>query len=234
MSRNRTIWICFTLMLGFNVAWANPERSVTVNGRGFVEVKPDIARIQMTVSERNPSLEIAQQAVGNVTAQVLKLLDELKIERQYITTIGTTIRPDYRWNREKEQQELLGYIAERNIQIELRDLDKLGNLIEGAVQVGVNQVSPPILDYLDRGDAYRQALARAAEDARSNATTISRTLNTKLGGVIELTTVANSPGPQPMYRMQAEAMAADTGSQTYNAGNIRLEANITATFELVD
>ena len=56
MSRNRTICICFTLMLGFNVAWANPERSVTVNGTGFVEVKPDIARIQMTVSERNPSL----------------------------------------------------------------------------------------------------------------------------------------------------------------------------------
>jgi len=221
-------------MLCFNVAWADPERSVTVSGSGFVEVKPDIARIQMTISERNPSLEVAQQAVGNVTAQVLKLVDELKIERQYITTIGTTIRPNYRWNREKEQQELLGYIAERSIQIELRDLDKLGSLIEGAVQVGVNQVSPPVLDYLDRGDAYRQALARAAEDARSNATTISRTLNTKLGGVIELTTVTNSPGPQPMYRMQAEAMAADTGSQTYNAGNIRLEANITATFELVE
>jgi hypothetical protein len=34
--------------------------------------------------------------------------------------------------------------------------------------------------------------------------------------------------------MQAEAMAADAGAQSYNAGNIRLEANVTAMFELMD
>jgi len=234
MSPNKIICTCLALMLGFNIAWADSERSVTVSGNGFVDVKPDIALIQMAVTKRNPSLEVAQQAVANVTVQVLKLLDELEIDRQLITTTGAAARPDYHWNRDKEQQELIGYIAERNIQIELRDLDKLGKLIEGAVQAGVDQVSPPVLDYRDRGNAYRQALARAADDARSNASTLARALNTNLGKVIELTTVDNVPGPQPMRRMQAEAMAADSGAQTYNAGNIRLEASVTATFELTN
>jgi uncharacterized protein YggE len=234
MSPNRLFCTCLTLILSMNIAWADSEHSVTVSGSGSVDVKPDIARIQMSVIERNPSLQDAQHAVANVTVEVLKLLDELEIDRQLITTIGATVRPDYRWNRDKEQQELLGYVAERSIQIELRDLDKLGVLIEGAVQAGVNQVSPPVLDYQERSNAYRQALARAAEDARSNATTIARALDTKLGKVIELNTLPNAPGPQPMRMMQAEAMAADSGSQTYNAGNIHLEAELTATFELVN
>ena len=102
------------------------------------------------------------------------------------------------------------------------------------MQAGVNQVSPPTLDYQERDNAYRQALARAAEDARSKATTIARALDTKLGKVIELNTLPNAPGPGPMRMMQAEAMDADSGSQTYNAGNIHLEAKLTATFELVN
>jgi uncharacterized protein YggE len=234
MSRNQIVSVLLTAMLATNVAWADSERSVTVNGSGSVNVKPDIARIQMAVTERNPSLEIAQETVANVTVKVLKLLDELEIDRKLVNTIGTTVRPDYRWNREKEQQELVGYVAERNIQLELSDLDKLGDLIEGAVQAGVNQVSPPVLDYRDRGNAYRQALTRAAEDARNNAATIARALDTKLGDVVELSTVANAPGPQPLQRMQAEAMAADSDAQTYNVGNIRLEASVTATFALLD
>ena len=234
MSPNRMFCTCLLLILSINIAWADRDRSVTVSGSGSVDVKPDIARIQMSAIERNPSLQDAQHAVANVTVAVLELLDELEIDRQLITTIGATVRPDYRWNRDKEQQELLGYVAERSIQIELRDLDKLGQLIEGAVRAGVNQVSPPVLDYQERRHAYRQALARAAEDARSNAATIARALDTKLGKVIELNTLPNAPGPQPMRMMQAEAMAADSGSQTYNAGNIHLEAKLTATFELVN
>ena len=170
----------------------------------------------------------------NFTVAVLSLIDELKIDRQLITTIGASVRPDYRWNRDEEKQELLGYVAERNIQIELRDLEKLGELIEGAVQAGVNQVSPPVLDYRDRRNAHRQALTRAAEDGRSNATALARTLNAKLGKVIEVTTIPNRNGPAPVQRMQAEAMAFDAGPQSYNAGNIRLEANLTMVFELLD
>ena len=234
MPWNTRIFIFLALMLGTHLAWADSERTVTVSGSGYVEVKPDIARINMAVIERNPSLEYAQQAVANVTVAVLKQIDELGIDRKLITTIGATVRPDYRWDRDKEQQELIGYVAERNIQIELADLDKLGLLIEGAVKAGVNQVSPPVLDYRERNNALRQALTRAAEDARSNATTIARALNTKLGKVVEISTVTGLPGPQPMFRMQAEAMAVDAGSQTYNAGNIRLDANVTAVFELVD
>ena len=63
-----------------------------------------------------------------------------------------------------EEQELRGYIAERQLTIEIDDLDKLGALVEGAVAAGVNQVSPPQLDSSKRKETYRQAL-RAAKMA---------------------------------------------------------------------
>ena len=101
MSSSRFFYTCLTLLLALNIAWADSDHSVTVTGSGSVDVKPDIARIHMSVIERNSLLEDAQNAVANVTVKVLELLDELEIDRQLITTIGATVRPDYRWNRDK-------------------------------------------------------------------------------------------------------------------------------------
>jgi uncharacterized protein YggE len=222
------------LMLSVNMAWADIERTVTVSGTGSVSVTPDIAQIRIAINERNPSIEIAQQKAAEATARVLQLIDKLDIERKFVVTTGATVRPDYRWNRTEEQQELLGYIAARSIDVELHNLDQLGKFIEGAVQAGVNEVASPVLEYSGQREAYRQALARAAEDARDNAATIATALDAKLGKVLELSTVPGQTPPQPMLRMQADAYSAEAAPQTYNAGNIRYEATLTATFELTN
>ena len=120
------------------------------------------------------------------------------------------MQPDYRWNQVKEQQELIGYIAQRTIEVELRDLDKLGELIEGAVKAGVNQLQPPILDSSKRRDAHREALSLAAADARANAATLAAALGAKLGKVVTINAVEGGPPmPQPMMRMQADMAMAE-------------------------
>jgi len=120
-------------------------RTISVNGKGYATIQPNMARLSLSVVEHDASLSAAQDSVANITARVLALLDELDVERQYIDSTGATVRPNYRWNRDTEQQELIGYIAERRIDIEVRDLDMLGKVVESAVNTGVNRVSPPVL-----------------------------------------------------------------------------------------
>ena len=209
-------------------------RTISVTGTGYVTVPPDMARISLSVSERDPSLPAAQQAVAEVTARVLEFLDGLDIDRKKINSTGATVQPNYRWNRDTQEQELIGYIAQRRIEVEVLDLEILGKVVEGAVAVGVNQVSRPALDSTARRGAYRQALAKAATDARENAQTLADAMDVKLGPVMQMSVGGRVPEPRPMMRAQAETMAAvEIAPETYNAGDIRFDASVSAVFELI-
>lgn len=229
----RTLFVILILTLAAVADAEEPVRSITVSGIGYAEAKPDRAIIRMSVVAREPTLDAAQREVADAVAKVLKMTDRMNIERSDVDTTGASVRPDYRWNREREEQELRGYIAERQLTVKLKDLDKLGAVMEGAVKAGVNQVSPPQLDSSERRKAYRRALQAAAEDAKANADRLARSLDTEIGEVISVSSsghMPRPPGPQPTAArmMAAEADAA----QTYDPGDLSFTATVTAVFAI--
>ena len=201
-------------------------RSITVSGSGYAEVTPDRAVIRMSISAREPTLDAAQREVATAADRVLKMTDRMDIDRDSVDTTGASVRPDYRWNREREEQELRGYIAERQVTVKLEDLDKLGAVMEGAVKAGVNQVFPPQLESSKRREAYRRALEAAAEDARANAMRLADSLGTKLGDVISVNAAGHVPPlPRPVL---ARAMAVEAdAAQTYNPADLSFNATVT-------
>lgn len=208
-------------------------RTVSVTGTGQVSAVPDRASVQMSIVSRAKELDVAQTGAAKVTAAVLSLTDKLDIKRNKVDTTGATVRPDYRWNRETEQQELRGYIAERHMNVRVDDLDSLGKLVEGAVAAGVNQVSPPQLDSSRRKAMHREALTIAAKDARANAEVLAGTLGAKLGDPISISDGSAPPQPPvPQLRM-AQAMESDSAA-TYNAGDLTLTATVSVVFELAN
>lgn len=234
------IRLCVTVFLlalsGASYAQAGEmPRTISVTGIGFVTIPPDMARLSLSVNERDPSLGQAQQAVATVTARVLEYLDGLGIDREKINSTGATVQPNYRWNRDTQEQELIGYIAQRQIEVEIVDLGIIGKVVEGVVASGVNQVSRPVLDSTNRRAAYRQALSAAATDAQENAQTLAITMGVKLGPVMQMNSGARMmPEPRPMMRAQADMMAvAESAPETYNAGDIRFDASVSAVFELI-
>ncbi len=207
--------------------------TVSVTGTGRVSAVPDRATVQMSIVSRGKELDAVQAEAAKVTAAILSLTDKLEIKRGEVDTTGATVRPDYRWNRKTEQQELRGYIAERQMDVKVDDLDKLGRLIEGAVAAGVNQVSSPQLDSSRREAVHREALAMAARDARANAEVLAETLGAKLGDPISISDRSAPPQPPVPQRHMAKAMASDS-AETYNAGDVTFTATVTVVFELTN
>jgi len=121
-------------------------------------------------------------------------------------------------------------VVQRQLVVQLEDLELLGELIEGAVDSGVNQVSPPQLDSSRRKDYERQALAAAALDARANAEVLATSLDAELGELRNVEAVQNFGGPRPMMRAGAMAMEAESAAETYQAGELRFEARVNAEF----
>jgi uncharacterized protein YggE len=205
-------------------------RTISVSGIGFVNIEPDMARLSLSVEQRAASLSAAQQAVAGITADVLGLLADLGIEQRHVNSTGAMVQPDYRWNRQDEQQELVGYIVRRQIDVEIHELELLGRVVDGAVRAGINQVSPPALDSSRRRGAYRDALANAVDDARDNAAALARQLGVTLGPVMRAEAGGYFPLPPPLPlqgRSQAVALAeASVAPATYTPGEMRLEASV--------
>jgi len=206
--------------------------TVSVGGKGFVMVTPDQADVRMSITLQRADLKEAQAEVATIANRFLELADKLDIDKKDIQTTGANVRPEYRWNKNRNQQELIGYRVDRQLLVQLKDLDKLGALLESSVKAGINQVSPPVLKSSRERDAYREALALAAKDARANAETLATALDARLGDVVQINSQQVQPGPRPMMRMEA-AMADSGGPEaSYNAGDIRLNATVSASFAL--
>lgn len=211
-----------------------PVRSISVSGVGEVEALPDAAFVSMAIEARHKDLQVARNQVdGRVTA-FLKLVDGLGIERKHVQTAGLHVRPEYRWEDKTRRRYLDAYHVSRQLQVDLRDLDKLGALMTRAVQAGVNQVHPPQFRASNERELRRQALARAAQDARANARVLADTLGVKLGPVRSLQAQQNEHYPRPRHQVAAMRMEADSSAveQSYEAGQIRLEASVNASFDI--
>lgn len=217
-------------------AAGEPVRSITVAGTGSVTAAPDRARVQLTVQRSNALMETARAEALAVVDRFLALTKKLGIEAKYVRTTSALVNPEYRWEQPSGRQILTGYSVQRQLEVELTDLDKLGALIEGAVSAGVTNVSPPSLYSSKRRDLNRQALAAAATDAEKNARTIAETLGVKLGPLRELVAgdAAPPPPPVPMPRLKVAAMAESMdAAATYEPGSLEYEARVNATFDLL-
>ncbi|RMF96052.1 MAG: DUF541 domain-containing protein, partial [Gammaproteobacteria bacterium] len=191
------------LSLAFTAAAAEGPRSVTVGGSASLSAPPDMARISMAVIARHPALATAREQAGKVTADFLALCGRLGIPDAKIQTTGVRMQPEYRWDQQAGQQRLLGYLVQRELLVELDDLDLLGPLLEAAADAGVNQVSPPQLDSSARDSLHREALAAAARNARDNAAALAAALGARLGAVLSVQAQELGPMPPQPVMMRA-------------------------------
>jgi uncharacterized protein YggE len=234
----RRAWLASLLALAF-APWivhagddARP-RMVTVSGSGEVAAEPDLAHVTLGVEARKPTMAEARTAVAATVDRVLALTRDLRIDPKLVNATRVQVQPEYSWNEKDRKRVLLGYIVSRQVQVELRDLEQLGPLLERAVDAGVNQVNDPVLDSSRRKSLEREAMAKAVEDARLNAETLARAAGAKLGPVRTLNGSSSAP-PMPMYRRGAVmADAAMAPEATYQPGDMKFSAAVNAEYDLV-
>jgi uncharacterized protein YggE len=208
-------------------------RTVNVSGMAEVSAEPDIARVSLGVEARRPALADARAEVVAAVDRVLALTRELKIDPKNVNATRIQVQPEYRWNENDRERVLLGYVVSRQVEVELKDLDQLGTLLERAVDAGVNQVGDPVLDSSRRKELEREAMTKALEDARLNAEALARAAGARLGAPRTLSASGSSP-PIPVYRDMRMATMEKAGPEaTYQPGNMKFSASVNAEYDLV-
>lgn len=214
------------------------RRTVSVGGQAEVSVLPDRARLTMAVDRLAPEVKSAEADVNKVVRAYLDAAKALGVEEKNLSTTGVSIQPEYVWDDKARQQKLAGYRVRREIALLVTNLDQLGDFLLSATTAGVNQVNPPLLESSKAKDIERQALAKAAEDAKAKAQVLADTLGAKLGPVRRVS--SNDGGGQPpmprMLAMAAMEKSFDSGNQQmgFAFGEIRYSATVSADFDLVE
>lgn len=217
---------------------ARDRRSVSVSGRGEVAVTPDRARIAMQVETTRSDVRAAQTEVSRVVRDYLVQLRALGIADADIGTAGLTIQPEYDYGA--KGRKFLGYKVTRGVEIVVRDLDKIGDVLLKATAAGINNVSDPQLESSKAEALGREALAKAADDARAKARVLADALGAKLGPIHTLNANAEFVPAPVAFKGRVMAMASadapmESGNDTMgiSAGQIRYTASVNADFDLV-
>jgi len=224
------------LSTSFSVAAAEQERLVAVTGSGEVMVKPDRARLSLAAESLNADVKVAEASVNSVVRAYLVAARTLGTKDEQISTAGVSLSPEYVWDEKARRQELVGYRARREINVVIADLDKLGDYILRATEVGVTHVSSPQLESSRSASLTELAMVNAAIDARAKAKLLADTLGMKLGAVRSLRVNDYAPPPVPMKAMAMRAEAAgDSGNQEMGlaAGEIKYTSSVSVEFDLL-
>ncbi len=231
-----SIAACALLMSGLaSAADSERPRTIAVSGQGEIQAEPDRALVQLGIESRKPRMEDARAEVAKTVDAVLKLTRDMKIDQKYVRATRVNIQPEYNWDNDTRERNLIGYYVSRQIEVDLRDLDRLGQLLERSFDLGVNQVGDPRLDSSKRRDLERQALAKAVEDARLNAEAVAKAAAARLGAPRAISASSGYVQPQAAMRVKTMAMMAEASdsAQSYQSGQMTFNGNVQVEYDLI-
>ncbi len=213
---------------GQDAAGKSPA-TITVNGESQVEIAPDMASVSMGVTNDADSAKTAMADNNSAVSALLSELARSGIDQKDIQTNGLSLGPRYVPNS-SGVAETKGFTASNMVTVNVRDLGKLGGVLDAVVGQGANTLNGISFGLQDPQPSTDEARKKAVEDARRKATLYAEAAGLKLGPVKLIT--ENGGGGQIPGPMYASAMARDAAAVPVSAGQVSVSASVTVVYEL--
>ena len=203
---------------------------ITVNGESVVSQAPDMATISLGVSERAPSASEAMANTSEKVRGILAKLDTLQVAGLDRQTSGLYLRPVYdEQSRDGSTSvQVVGYEAGNTVRVTVRDLTKLGLLLDAVVAAGANDFNGLQFGIRDNSQSLLEARKNAVDDAIAKATQLASAAGVKLGDVISMS--ESSQGFRPMEMRMSQMKSMDTPIET---GEVDVRVQVTVHFAIL-
>jgi uncharacterized protein YggE len=211
------------------------EPVISVTGDGESSVAPDMAVVNLAVVKQAKTAREALDENNKAMNDVLAALKSGGIAERDLQTSGFSIQPQYNYPQpvdgQQQQPQLIGYQTINSVTVRLRDLAKLGAVIDQSVSLGINQ-GGDIQFTNDKPDAViEEARKDAVADAVKRAKTLSEAAGVKLGRILEINENVPRAMPQPIYRATMMKEASDAAVPVQGGEN-NYNVSVTVTFAI--
>jgi uncharacterized protein len=204
---------------------------------GKVEVKPDKATFNFTVVTEAPQVQEAAKMNAKQSETFLAAIKKVLGNDDKVKTVQYQVYPVFR-RVEKTQgkgkirtDEIAGYRASHRFQVELRDLEKIGQVADTALKNGANEVQGPNFSHTQQEDLQNQAAVKALERARKLAEALAQASGLKVKRVTK-TSTTQTVLPRMFLKAREAAPAGAEVATPIEVGDITYQARLTVTFEL--
>lgn len=217
-----------------DIAAAAPQTTLlSISASAETSRTPDIATLSTGVVTQSTE---ANTAMRNNAVQMDKVMAALRaagLAERDIQTSGINLNPQYKY-ADNMPPTIVGYQASNTVNVKVRELGKLGKVLDTLVAQGANQINGPTFG-IDKPDpAYTEARIAAVKKAQAQAQTYADTLGMRVLRIVSINEGGSSgpqPVPVPVMRMMAAPapMAKDTAVA---AGESSVSVSVDMVFEL--
>jgi uncharacterized protein YggE len=211
---------------------ATTTNTVAFSGRGSVVAKPDIAIVNITILTEANTSKAAQDDNSRKSQDVIGYLEDQDIEEKDIKTSSYNLNPRYAYPRGGTPV-ITGFQVRQSITVKIRDLDRVGSVLEGVVAAGANQVSGVNLTIDDPDALQQEARAKAIADAKEKAANLEKQLGISLGRIINFS--EGGDFGMPVFRAFAEDTIGVGGAgpvPDIPIGENEIVSNVTLTWQI--
>jgi uncharacterized protein len=189
---------------------------------------PDVASLSTGVVTQAVDANSALRANAAQMQKVMAAIRAAGIGEKDVQTSGINVSPQYRY-AENQPPTITGYQASNTVNIKVRDVGKLGKVLDALVASGANQVNGPSFE-IDQPEAvYDEARRAALDKAQRRAEMYANSLGLRVRRIVSISEGGGFSPPVPMMK----TMAMDSQESSPVApGETTLTASLDVVFEL--
>lgn len=210
--------------------------TITVSATGTATGVPDMATLSVTVRREAETARAALDQNNEAMGFVLASFRETGIEDRDLQTSGFNIQPRYFYPKQtkdgaQEPPRIVGYTVINGLTVRVRDLSRLGEILDRSVTMGVNDGGNISFGSSDPKPLITEARSNAMREAIAKATTLTQAAGVTLGRILEISeSGGRPPSPRPMARMTAAS--AEAAVVPIAAGENAYNITVTVRWEL--
>lgn len=214
---------------------ATPANTITVVGTGNASGTPDNASIQFGVELRSQDLSTVFSDVNATIDQVINAVVEAGVAREDVRTVGLNVYQERgmvepMMSDEGNGQVPTTYIVSNQINVTVRNIDSVPEVIDAAIAAGSNQIYGLEFRLSDTGMLESDARSAAIEDANARAAELAELVGATLGNVVSVE--ESTGGFSPFGRDMALGMGGGGGT-SIAPGQLQVSLQVRVTYELV-
>jgi len=207
------------------------RNSIVVSETGEVYARPDLAVIAFTVLKEAKTVADAMNENSATMNNVINAVKEQGVEDRDVKTTSFNIRPRYEYSEGTYGKRILvGYEVVQNLQVKIRDLGKIGTIIEKATSSGANEVSDLQMTIDNQDELKKQAREQAIAAVKIKAGELASQLDVKLGKIVSF----SENFYVPLYDVQYSMKEAAGGGEVpdIQTGENKISVSIVVTYEI--
>jgi uncharacterized protein YggE len=208
-------------------------KTINVTGNGEINATPDIAYVSLGVITEKNAVSEAQNENSNTMNKIIDGVKKQGIQSEDIKTINYSISPKYNYDNKTGNNTLVGYTVLNTLSVTVKDITKVGTIIDSAVANGANNSNGVSFGVSDYQKYYNMALKNAISNAAATAQVIASSIGVTISTPIKITEDSSSiPNQYPVYFDGADKNSTvGQSSMSVETGTYKIKASVSLVYQ---